>query len=547
VRDRPITSNVRVFTFWWLDSDYIAEIAVSKGSPCRVRPIFAGQYSSQIIKTVNAAFMSASRRKNATARASNRDESEDVSSTTPPSSRDEVGTQPGATDSGAHPFQSQYSQFPPHQHHVQQDPYASQPMHGQPGAYNMAQMSAALPEYQAHHPQSYGRQESHAGQRSMAGHPSPGAVYQLPQNMPYPVGASYSPQPVYGNYPQPPYAHGYAHPPPSPHTGYPPYSPGRAPPGGFQPNPQYGQAPVAYYYYTDAYGRPAMSPTGYNVQGGHTGFPPQPSIPTDSGFGHTQHASTDGALDRSRELPGTAFLFASLPAVADKRSIAVSRHNDQSSAGVPRGPPRKPKQSGHALWVGNLPPSATIISLKEHFSKDFTREIESLFLISKSNCAFVNYRTEEACARAMQRFHDARFEGVRLVCRLRKGSVAAPGVPTGPAAMVGSPLVSSSDSKSPVPEDDADEEKLVDGFAEVTTSETKSSSSKALERYFIVKSLTLQDLQESVRTKVWATQTHNEEALNKAYKVNIYLDRTLNRKLTRLKDSRSCISSVLRQ
>jgi hypothetical protein len=490
--------------------------------------------------------MSASRRKNATTRASNRDESEDVGSATPPSSRDEAGTQPGATDPGAHPFQSQYSQLAPHQHHVQQDPYATQPMHGQPGAYNMAQMSAALPDYQAHHPQSYGRQESHAGQRSMAGHSSPSAVYQLPQNMPYPVGASYSPQPVYGNYPQPPYAHGFTHPPPSPHTGYPPYSPGRAPPGGFSPNPQYGQPPVAYYYYTDAYGRPAMSPTGYNVPGVHGGFPSQSSMPTDAGFGHAQHASADGALDRNRELPGEAFHSAYLQTISDRKAIAVSRHNNQSSTGVPRGPPRKPKQSGHALWVGNLPPSATIISLKEHFSKDFTREIESLFLISKSNCAFVNYRTEEACARAMQRFHDARFEGVRLVCRLRKGSVAASGIPTGPAAMVGSPLVSGSDSKSPAPEEDLDEEKLVDGFAEITTSETKPSTAKASERYFIVKSLTLQDLQESVRTQVWATQTHNEDALNKAYKVRINSDILLNRKLTKSKDCRSCISSVLR-
>ena len=59
---------------------------------------------------------------------------------------------------------------------------------------------------------------------------------------------------------------------------------------------------------------------------------------------------------------------------------------------VPRGPPRKPKQSGHALWVGNLPPGATVIDLKDHFSREATRDIESLFLISKSNCAFVNYR-----------------------------------------------------------------------------------------------------------------------------------------------------------
>ncbi|KAH0394696.1 hypothetical protein KCU89_g11092, partial [Aureobasidium melanogenum] len=86
----------------------------------------------------------------------------------------------------------------------------------------------------------------------------------------------------------------------------------------------------------------------------------------------------------------------------------------QPTPSYPRGPPRKPRQSGHALWVGNLPPGTTIGALKDHFSREATKDIESLFLISKSNCAFVNYRTEAACAAAMVRFHDSRFQGVRL-------------------------------------------------------------------------------------------------------------------------------------
>src|SRR4051812_40979147 len=91
---------------------------------------------------------------------------------------------------------------------------------------------------------------------------------------------------------------------------------------------------------------------------------------------------------------------------------------------IPRGPPRKPKQSGHALWVGNLPPGANVMDLKDHFSQDATDDIESVFLISKSNCAFVNYRSAAACAAALARFHDSRFQGARLVCRLRKGHTA---------------------------------------------------------------------------------------------------------------------------
>lgn len=34
-----------------------------------------------------------------------------------------------------------------------------------------------------------------------------------------------------------------------------------------------------------------------------------------------------------------------------------------------------------------------------------------------------------------------------------------------------------------------------------------------------MKSLTIEDMELSVRNKIWATQAHNEEALNRAYEV----------------------------
>jgi RNA recognition motif-containing protein len=178
-----------------------------------------------------------------------------------------------------------------------------------------------------------------------------------------------------------------------------------------------------------------------------------------------------------------------------------------------RGPPRKPKQSGHALWVGNLPPGANVVDLKDHFSRDATNNILSVFLISKSNCAFVNYKTEESCSAAMTRFHDTRFQGVRLVCRLRRSSATAiTAAPTGPAAASGSQsavvepvseLDSATQDASTIPEAKGD----------------SSGTTLAKDKFFIVKSLTVEDLELSVRNGVWATQSHNEEALNKAYEV----------------------------
>lgn len=159
------------------------------------------------------------------------------------------------------------------------------------------------------------------------------------------------------------------------------------------------------------------------------------------------------------------------------------------------------------------------MALKDHFSRDATKDIESLFLISKSNCAFVNYRTEESCAAAMHRFHDSRFNGVRLVCRLRRSSTPASGVPTGPSAMVGNQPAGTSPPGSLPDVDGVDG--LVDGAESPTqqSGEDSRHTSTATEKYFIVKSLTLQDLESSVRNGIWATQSHNEEALNKAYEV----------------------------
>lgn len=191
---------------------------------------------------------------------------------------------------------------------------------------------------------------------------------------------------------------------------------------------------------------------------------------------------------------------------------------------VPRGPPRKPKQSGHALWVGNLPPATTVLDLKDHFSRDATKDIESLFLISKSNCAFVNYRSEASCTAAMQRFHDSKFMNVRLVCRPRRGSASPAGVPSGPAAMTGSPHASSSSPSSATPNPPVVSEPagaVAPGRSDIgeASAVERPSQENLRDRFFIVKSLTLQDLNLSVRNGIWATQSHNEEALNKAYEV----------------------------
>lgn len=69
---------------------------------------------------------------------------------------------------------------------------------------------------------------------------------------------------------------------------------------------------------------------------------------------------------------------------------------------LPRGPPKKPRQSGHAIWVGNLPLYTTLDELCKRFG---TMDIQSIFLIERTNCAFVNYNSAEAVRKGVEKFH----------------------------------------------------------------------------------------------------------------------------------------------
>lgn len=164
------------------------------------------------------------------------------------------------------------------------------------------------------------------------------------------------------------------------------------------------------------------------------------------------------------------------------------------------------------------------MNLVNHVCKE-APGLDSLFLISKSNCAFANFNDELTCIAAQQKLHDSRFHTVRLVSRLRKSAVERPGIPA--SVMDGPASASSSAPASDGP--------VCNGDTEDTKPSSTSASSPAgfhaypgiegipgKERYFILKSLTIEDLETSVRNGIWATQSHNEELLNAAFKVPSY-------------------------
>lgn len=123
---------------------------------------------------------------------------------------------------------------------------------------------------------------------------------------------------------------------------------------------------------------------------------------------------------------------------------------------------------------------------------------------------------------AQQKLHDSKFQSVRLVSRLRKSTVeGATGVtaPTGPAIVMN--LVSKNEQPLDLlPSDVGSSSLAVEQVTQLQPSPLGEVETAQKDKFFILKSLTVEDLELSVRTGIWATQSHNEESLNSAFKVD---------------------------
>ncbi|KAH8676777.1 YT521-B-like domain-containing protein [Tricladium varicosporioides] len=390
-----------------------------------------------------------------------------------------------------------------HYSHMQQYPLQQQPnaSHQRPDTFNLGDMAGALPSA------SIQNFSTVSQERQQVTYSTPGLFYQMPNMTQY--GNSQAMSQTMGNVAynvpyqaqiQGMYATNHMPSPQSIQVGTPvgQYFQGQ----GYMPQPnqpQYFMQPGQYQQQSQVYsGNSPASP--YGTRGGYMGESRPPVQPPREYLAAIPNASPAG------------------------RSGSIASSAGQSS--VVRGPPRKPRQSGHAIWIGNLPPQTDLMSLVFHVCKE-TVGLESLFLISKSNCAFANFKDEAACAAAQAKIHDSRFQTVRLVSRLRRTSTATPtGItaPTGPAALA-SPSSPLPVARSPSPEDNAASRKHVSTIDIVSAWPEVDNEGSAKEKFFIVKSLTVEDLELSVRNGIWATQSHNEEVLNNAYQSteNVYL------------------------
>lgn len=82
--------------------------------------------------------------------------------------------------------------------------------------------------------------------------------------------------------------------------------------------------------------------------------------------------------------------------------------------------------------------------------------------------------------------------------------------------------------------------------AAAESTRTGQPTLKVADKYFVLKSLTVEDMELSVRNSIWATQSHNEDTLNKAYEVsNNASHRCAQLQLTNRVDIGKCIPYLL--
>ncbi|WAQ85547.1 hypothetical protein PtA15_6A175, partial [Puccinia triticina] len=110
------------------------------------------------------------------------------------------------------------------------------------------------------------------------------------------------------------------------------------------------------------------------------------------------------------------------------------RHNHHNHSHHSHKPalPKPPVHSQHALWVGNIPNDASHEELWKFFSAQRQQQaplpgagVESIHLIARSNCAFVNYISQAHLAQAIACSNGKPLRALDpyckpLLCRIRK-------------------------------------------------------------------------------------------------------------------------------
>ncbi|KAL1413102.1 hypothetical protein Q8F55_000851 [Vanrija albida] len=252
-------------------------------------------------------------------------------------------------------------------------------------------------------------------------------------------------------------------------------------------------------------------------------------------------------------------------AAASAAAAAASAAKAGTGAAARIGPDRERKEyhpqpparrSEWVMWVGNVPSNVSHEELWRFFnttvptttttppaSTEPWRGPSSIFLISRSSCAFVNFSSQADLDRAVPFFNGLSLRPwdprcPRMVCRVRRKDDdlrAGVGAQRG-VGMHRSWIEQHRHSEKQAqlalsPKNTLLEPPEGDHSNHDSSSAHKSSASFAStnssflahhfpKRYFILKSLTTSDLEECVKTGLWKTQRHNQPILDQAFRTS---------------------------
>ncbi|KAJ1032405.1 hypothetical protein NDA16_000431 [Ustilago loliicola] len=519
-----------------------------------------------------------------------------------------------------------YHNVPPSQHHPGQQAGSAFPGYGNPGTvegygYTGPSYHPSRPNVDSHHfarppgrakSQSSGSGSSPSPHDVMSGshypshyspsYPAPYGEGSHPGATPYGMQASSNYTPSYPYHPHP----GHYGPPP----GHTPHSHGMArgswsgSQGGMQSTgaPRDNVSGGGSRRQSNQSGRSgnpsrkASSNSSGNHSSPHRGPTPLPHRPTASGP-DTQSGQPDTDAPSSQTLdlvgeegaPEGAGFIAEVDAETDALSDVTAAERVPGAGLRPHYHPQQGPRSDFVLWCGNVPQNATVEELWEVFSRLTPEEyrcwqssaegqeqagdelaepdveghsVLSIFIISRSNCAFINYASQAHLDRAVKFFHGKQVRPhdprcPKLVCRVRKKDDEAQAGVAGqrgrgihvawlkqqreleqaemaagdaqPTDLM-SPSSSSRVSTEPMSPSRKETAQVASGLATAGSYSSSGSASYTStnsslfqhpafrHRYFILKSLRRDDLDRSVETGYWATQPHNENVLDQAYR-----------------------------
>jgi hypothetical protein len=188
-------------------------------------------------------------------------------------------------------------------------------------------------------------------------------------------------------------------------------------------------------------GHPSSVPQHEDEWSGQTGAasPPYPSTSKNPPFrSRSGHPSNPRTETRPSSLPSAS--TSSIQAKTTETPSPSESRRDWPQERRSYHPKTPAHRSEWVMWVGNVPSDATPDELRAFFNRPLppqsqSRErpnppqvyggVSSVFLIARSNCAFVNFESEAQLEAAVARFHGKPIRPdnppcPRLVCRVRR-------------------------------------------------------------------------------------------------------------------------------